>query len=189
MAVGRRAVAWTRWEKAMTDAERCRTQCLNRPLSRRYGFAVSDVLNVRLRDANGLRDQSIRWAFGWLADGQGEALGAWLDPADGTGDPHRLLADLRARGVERIWHLAGTGTGTAQVLERASKPEQLEAEQVRAGLARAIRRHGSFESAAAGLDFVTGVLQRAEFRLDRERLIAKGTARLDSGVQMASPAL
>ena len=172
----------------MTDAGRSRALWLKRPLSRRYGWAFFDVVAVRWREGEGLRDRPVHWAFGWLPDGECEALGVWLDSEDGRADPRRLLEDLRSRGVERIGYLAGPGTGAGigQVQDRMSKVEQLEAEQVRAGLSRAIRRHGSFEIEAAVIDFMADALQRAERRLDRERLLAKGQARLDPGVQMAS---
>ena len=168
----------------MAEAGRCTTQWLKRPLSRHYGLVFIDVEIVRLREAQGVQNRHVHWAFGWLPDGEGEALGAWLD-LDGGVDPSRLLSDLQARGVERIRHLAGTGHGTGESPEGVSKSVQLEAEQVRAGVNRAIRRQGCFAIESAVLDFMADALQRAERRLDRERLVAKGQARLDSGVQMA----
>ena len=75
---------------------------LDRPLCRRYESAVFDVATVRLRDAGGLARRRVRWAFGWLADGECEALGGWMDPAGGAPDPRRLLAGLQARGLERV---------------------------------------------------------------------------------------
>ena len=173
----------------MTDAGRSRTQWLNRPLSRRYGWVLIDVASVRLRDAEGLHDHRVRWAFGWLADGECEALGAWMDREGGSDEAGRLLMDLRARGLERMWHAWGPGLGTGQEQERAPQSPGLEADQVREALTRAIRRRGSFESADAVLDFMAGALQRAERRLDRERLVARGRPRLESGAQMASPGI
>lgn len=156
---------------------------LNRPLCRRYESAIFDIATVRLRTADGLVRRRVRWAFGWLADGECEALGGWMDPADGVPDPRRLLAGLQARGLERVRYLAGPGTGQAP--DPMPEPPKLQAARVRVRMAGAIRRHGSFESEATVLDFVSDALQRAERRLDRERLIAKGRARLDSGLQMA----
>jgi hypothetical protein len=169
----------------MADAGRSRTQWLKRPLCRRYVLTFFDVAVARLREGEGLRDLPVHWAFGWLIDGEGEALGAWMDSGDGSVDPVRLLADIQARGVERTGYLAGTGTCSGIDEARVSRSVQLEAEQVSARLNRAIRRHGSFETGAAVLDFMVDALQRAERRLDRERLVVKGRARLDSGVQMA----
>ncbi len=180
---------------------------LRRPLCRRYILGIFDVSVVRLRDADGFRDHPVHWAFGWLADGECEPLGAWIESEGGAESPFPMLADLKRRGVERIWHATGTDVGHLQ--ERVSaafssttarssvdrlltdaraasrrrvlpSPE-LVAEHVREGLIRAIRRHGSFESGAAVLDFVAGALQRTERRLDRGGVIAKVRPRQDAG--------
>ncbi len=174
----------------MAEARQNGTQWFERPLCRHYALAIFDATIVRLRDADGLHDLQVRWAFGWLANGECEALDVWLaDSEAGSGDPRQLIAGLQARGVERIWNLVDTHTGTStnagQDQERASRIPKFEAAQVREGLTRAVRRHGSFASEAAVLDFMTGALRRAERRLDRERLFAKGKPRLESGVQMA----
>ena len=186
---------------------------LKRPLCRRYILGIFDASVVRLRDADGFRDHPVHWAFGWLADGECEPLGAWIGSENGAESPLRMLADLKRRGVERIWHVTGTDVGDLQervsaafssTMARSSvdslladaraasrrrglpSPE-LVAEHVREGLTRAIRRHGSFESEAAVLDFVAGALQRTERRLDRGGVIAKVRPRQDPGAQMASP--
>jgi hypothetical protein len=188
---------------------------LRRPLCRRYILGIFDVAIVRWHDAGGLNDHSVHWAFGWLVDGECEPLGAWTEPENGSDISLRIPADLRSRGVERIWHV--TGTDTAAVRERVtdafssttvfssvdripaetpvwprprvpSSPERA-AQHFHEYLIRAIRRRGGFESRAAALDFMADALQRAERRLDRERLVAKGEPRLDSGAQMAQPGL
>jgi hypothetical protein len=180
---------------------------LRRPLCRRYVLGIFDVSVVRLRDADGFRDHPVHWAFGWLADGECEPLGAWIEPEGGAESPFPVLADPKRRGVVRIWHVTGTDVGHLQ--ERVSaafssttarssvdslltdaraasrrrvlpSPE-LVAEHVRAGLIRAIRRHGSFESEAAVLDFAAGTLQRTERRLDRGGVIATVRPRQDAG--------
>ena len=121
-----------------------------------------------------------------------------------------MLADLKGRGVERMWHLAGPGVG--HLGERASaafpgttvgaavdglvtgalapsrrhglpSPGRV-AEHVREGLLRAIRQRRSFESESAGLDFLAGALQRMERRMDRGGLMATMRSRLDPGALM-----
>ncbi len=173
----------------MAEAAQVRTQWLERPLCRHYAQAIIDATIVRLRDADGFRDLPVRWAFGWLANGECEALGVWMDAGPGSGDPRQLLAGLQARGVERIWKIADTYTGTStdagQDQDRTWRIPMFEAAQVHAGLTRAVRRQGSFASEAAVLDFVSGTLRRAERRLDRERPFAKGKPRVEPGVQMA----
>jgi transposase-like protein len=188
---------------------------LNRPLCRRYVLGIFDVAIVRLRDADGCRDQPVHWAFGWLADGECEPLGAWIEPKRGAECPLQMLEDLKGRGVERIWHVMGTDRGNlkervtaaftsttvcssvdrvlAEALAAARRrvlpsPERV-AEHVREGLIRAIRRQGSFENEAAALDFIAGALQRAERRLDRERVIAQARPRQDPGAQMVPLAI
>ena len=186
-----------------------------RPLGRRYLLGIFDAAVVRWRDGDGLRDHPVHWAFGWLVDGECEPLGAWIGSGSGPDIAAQIVADLQHRGIERIWHVTGTDIDAvlARVTDAFSRTAlsssvdrlpmdtcvpprrrmpssaELAAEHFHERLVRAIRRHGSFESRAAVLDFVAGALQRAERRLDRERPIAKGEPRLDSGAQMAPPGL
>ena len=187
---------------------------LRRPLCRRYVLGLFDVAVVRSVGADGLRDHPVHWAFGWLADGECEPLGAWIEPACGSEPALQMLADLKHRGVERIWRVSGTQAGPvrervaaafcgttdssfvdgfptqapAASLRRVRPSSELAAEQVRNGLIRAIRRQGSFASEAAVLDFVAGALQRTERRLDRGG-VAKLRARRDPGAQRVSPTI
>jgi hypothetical protein len=180
---------------------------LRRPLCRRYILGIFDVSVVRLRDADGFRDHPVHWALGWLADGECEPLGAWIESERGAEIPLQMLADLKGRGVERIWHVTGTDVGHLQGLvsaaftgttarssvdrlltealaaspRRGLPSPELVAEHVREGLVRAVRRHGSFESEAAALDFVAAALQRMERRLDRGGVMATVRPRQDAG--------
>jgi transposase-like protein len=178
------------------------TSCLRRPLCQRYVLCVADAVVVRWRHAAGVRERELHWLFGWLADGECEPLGAWMGPQS----LRQMRADLKDRGVLRISHVARLhdalpqSEGAACSIEMAfpgamTSPRpalwpaaQAVADDVRQRLARAVRRHGSFENDAVALDFVAGALQRAERRLDRERRIAKERPRLDSGARMAPPA-
>jgi hypothetical protein len=180
---------------------------LGRPLCRRYILGIFDVAVVRLRDVDGFRDHPAHWAFGWLADGECEPLGVWIESDSSAEIQRRMLADLERRGVERIWHVAGTDAGHLQAPVSAAlsgmtahssvdrvraealaawrlrvlpSPE-LAAKQAREVLIRAIRRHGSFESEAAVLDFLAGALQRTERRQDRGGVMAKVLPRQDAG--------
>jgi Transposase, Mutator family len=190
--------------------EAFRRDWLRRPLCRRYALGIFDIAVVRVREAKGLRDCSVPWAFGWLADGQCEPLGAWIEPQTASEGTLRMLGDLKGRGVERIAYVAGiaclrepvstafygatirsaTDTRLAEATAASARlglpsPECV-SEEVRGGLARATRRHGSFETPAAALDFVAGALQRTERRLDRGGEIAMLRARRP-GAQTASP--
>lgn len=166
-----------------------------RALCRRYELGLFDIALVRWRDAGGLREHAIHWAFGWLADGACEPLGVWIEATGEPGSPLRLLADLKRRGLERLRHVAGTDDG--QLRERVtaafhgaalrSSGETFAAQDIRATLSRAIRRRGSFANEVTALDFVSCALQRMERRLDRERAIAKVRPRHESGAQMVPP--
>jgi hypothetical protein len=166
-----------------------------RPLCRRYVLGLFDIAIMRWRDAEGLRGHPVHWAFGWLADGECESLGVWIESGMESETPLGLLADLKSRGLERIRHVTGTDTGRlrsrvadafASTGHRSPSSEPAAA-NVRDALARAIRRRGSFASEAAALDFISGALQRTERRLDRERAIAKVRPRHESGAQMVPP--
>jgi hypothetical protein len=202
-------------ENLMTSSGRNLGPWLRRPLCRRYVLGIFDASVVRLRDADGFRDHPVHWAFGWLADGECEPLGAWIGSESGAGSPLQMLADLKDRGVERIWHVTGTGVGRLQECVSAvfpgatvhtsvdrrltealatSRPRaplspELAAEQVRENLVHAIRRRSSFESEAAVLDFIAGALQRAERRLDRERVMAAVMPQKYSAARIVPPGL
>jgi hypothetical protein len=201
----------------MTKAQACAAQggampsdVPTRALCRHYVLGLFETAVVRWPDAAGVRDHPVHWAFGWLADGECEPLGVWLEP---DGDPAGPLADLKSRGLERIRHVAGGGAGRlperaaaafssaglrssvgrkvaqASVAPPGRMPRlpQRAAEDVREALARTLRRRGSFASAVAALDFISGALQRMERRLDRERALAKARPRHESGAQRVPP--
>ena len=175
---------------------------LDRPLCRRYALGMFDVANVRTEGGQHGRDRSVYWATGWLADGECEFLGAWIEAPGTPEGPSRMLADLKRRGVERIWHVAGADSGGLQqqantafvgsTCDRlsteafAAVPERVAAE-VRARLKRGIRRHGSFENPSAALDFLARALQRTERRMDRGGMTTTVRLLPDSGTQRTSP--
>ena len=175
---------------------------LDRPLGRRYALGIFDVANVRTEDGECARDRSVHWATGWLADGECEFLGAWIETEGTAEDRPRMLADLKRRGVERIWHVTGTDVACLQqhvntafagsTCDRLSTevfpaaPERIAAE-VRARLKRGIRRHGSFENEPAALDFLARALQRTERRMDRGGMTTTVRLLPDSGTQRTSP--
>lgn len=180
---------------------------LARPLCRRYILATFDAAVVRWGDVDGLRERPVHWAFGWLADGECEPLGVWIESETGAQSAARILADLTERGVERIWHVTGSEVGavhhrvaaafcgtpvsssvdrrltaaSAVAGRRAPPFPEFAANHARERLIRAIRRHGCFESEAAVLDFVAGALQRTERRLYRGGVIAKVSPRHQAG--------
>lgn len=166
-----------------------------RPLCRRYELASFGVARVRWQEAAGLREHPVHWAFGWLADGECEPLGVWLEPAGEWATAPHFDTDLRRRGLERVRRIAAAGPAPLRErvaaafpdAGRASEADEAAAEAVRAALRRAVGRRGGFANAGAALDFISCALQRTERRLDRERAIAKVRPRHDSGAQMVPP--
>ena len=178
---------------------------LSKPLCRRYIASTFEVAGFKCGAAGAVRKRQVEWAFGWLPDGECEGLGAWLrtEPEPTYGDA--LVDDLKIRGVERLLYVEGTAPHEvasafcsrtsrasierllAQALEASDRhglPSPAEVTREIAGsLDRAIRRHGAFDDEAAAVDFVASALQRAERRLDRERLVLTRHLPLASSVR------
>jgi transposase-like protein len=181
---------------------------LTRPLCRRYVVGVFEPATVRCRHGDAVRKLDVEWAFGWLSDGECEPLGAWIKPDPASDHEAALVADLEIRGVEWLWSAVGCGresiagafmNRTPRALverilvqaqhasERENQPSpKLVTERIRESLNRAIGRHGVFETESKALDLIAVVLQRAERRLDQERLAAMRARRLESSERMAS---
>lgn len=179
-------------ESPMSGRESNRATWLNKPLCQRYIASSFEVATVKCGHEAALCKRQIDWAFGWLPDGECEALGVWgrTEPEWAWGSA--VADDLRMRGVERLLYVIGSvqpqvavafcGRTPRAPLERvlaqaldASERHGLPspadvAVQLRDSLDQAIRRHGAFENEAAAVDFIAAALQRAERRLDRERL-------------------
>lgn len=78
------------------------SQLENLPLCRHYATAYFSTLEAEVR--NGTRSEAvvIRWALGWLADGQREVMGVWSARTSRSRCWAHLLTVLKRRGVERI---------------------------------------------------------------------------------------
>lgn len=94
-----------------------------RPLCCRYLVVLIEVLPSTVREVGVVRDQTVRWALGVLADGQHEVLGIWLHPASGTTGWHELFEDLKVRGVEKIRFVASDEPMNAFAAMRAAYPD------------------------------------------------------------------
>lgn len=172
----------------------------DRPLCCRYLLAHFAVQEIQVRMAPAAHGWSVTWALGTFGDGQREALGAWPHSVDGVLNWHAVFDDLATRGVERIRFVVGSSANaagatfvhftklnsvvaTAQIgvppaglpprLKRVADTAEVAAQQMQAGLARMIHRHGSFESPHAALPFLAAALQRLEKRA-RARLTLSG---------------
>lgn len=145
-------------------------------------------LPVEAADAGPFAQVPVIWAIGTLSDGQREELGVWRQLPGVAPVWPQVLGDLWTRGVERIGWAATTdvtapasvglplqprvdfwrGADSPPSLSRAksgrrgrlvSVAEQF-ARNVQANLAQSARRHGSFESDEAAVNFVAARLER-----------------------------
>jgi transposase-like protein len=73
-----------------------------RPLCCRYLLLHVEAVSTPVREDGPLRDQTVRWALGVLADGQHEMLGVWPANDGAPASANLVAADLRARGVQRV---------------------------------------------------------------------------------------
>jgi len=138
-----------------------------RPLCTRYSLLLIAPFNLGRLEKGSRVQVSWRWGYGMLADGEGEAVGAW--PA--TAEQDRLLREsLRQRGVERIAALLGEETlahamdvPVATLPLKASTLAALAAvARLHAKIERAVSREAPFPDEASAAACIASVLQKAE---------------------------
>lgn len=76
---------------------------LDWPLCCRYLIVHFKTFSMHVQTE---RDCTLQWAFGALADGRSEVLGAWLNPGASVEAWKAVFDSLKARGVEGIRFLA-----------------------------------------------------------------------------------
>lgn len=77
-------------------------KCVRRLLCRKYLVAHFDTLSIHVQLGGRVREYTFQWAFGVLADGQWEVLGAWLKRRLGGEFWRVVFDDLKTRGAEGI---------------------------------------------------------------------------------------
>lgn len=78
------------------------TQWQQRPLDRCYPVVIFDAMVVKIRDEGVVRNKSVYLALGITASGAKDVLGLWIEQTEGARFWHRVMTELRARGVEDI---------------------------------------------------------------------------------------
>lgn len=74
-----------------------------RPLERVYPVLLLDALRVKIRGDDGVvRNKAVSLALGITAAGTKDVLGLWVDASERATFWHRVLSELRARGVEDV---------------------------------------------------------------------------------------
>ena len=73
-----------------------------RPLDSCYPVVIFDALRVKIRDEGTVRNKAVYLALGITRDGTKDVLGLWIEQTEGAKFWHRVMTELKARGVEDI---------------------------------------------------------------------------------------
>lgn len=73
-----------------------------RPLDRVYPVIFLDAIVCKVRDQGTVRNKAAHLAVGIDIDGRREVLGIWVETTEGAKFWHRVLGELKARGVEDV---------------------------------------------------------------------------------------
>jgi len=73
-----------------------------RPLDRVYPVVIFDALRVKIRDEGTVRNKAVSLALGVTTAGTKDVLGRWVEQTEGAKFWHRVMTELRARGVTDV---------------------------------------------------------------------------------------
>jgi putative transposase len=73
-----------------------------RPLESCYPVVIFDALRVKIRDEGTVRNKAVYLALGITRSGTKDVLGLWIEQTEGAKFWHRVMTELKARGVEDI---------------------------------------------------------------------------------------
>ena len=73
-----------------------------RPLDACYPVVFFDALRVKIRDEGTVRNKAVYLALGITRSGSKDVLGMWIEQTEGAKFWHRVMTELKARGVEDI---------------------------------------------------------------------------------------
>lgn len=73
-----------------------------RPLDRVYPVVIFDALRVKIRDEGTVRNKAVYLALGITTSGTKDVLGLWVEQTEGARFWHRVMTELKARGVEDV---------------------------------------------------------------------------------------
>lgn len=77
-------------------------QWQQRPLDSSYPVVIFDALRVKIRDEGVVRNKAVYLALGVTRAGSKEVLGLWIEQTEGARFWHRVMTELRSRGVNDI---------------------------------------------------------------------------------------
>jgi hypothetical protein len=73
-----------------------------RPLDACYPVVLFDALRVKIRDEGLVKNKAIYLALGITRSGTKDVLGLWVEQTEGAKFWHRVMTELKARGVDDI---------------------------------------------------------------------------------------
>jgi putative transposase len=73
-----------------------------RPLESCYPVVIFDALRVKIRDEGIVRSKAVYVALGITRTGTKDVLGLWIEQTEGARFWHRVMSELRTRGVDDI---------------------------------------------------------------------------------------
>jgi transposase-like protein len=73
-----------------------------RPLDPCYPVVLFDALRVKIRDEGVVRNKAVYLALGITRSGTKDVLGLWVEQTEGARFWHRVMTELKTRGVEDI---------------------------------------------------------------------------------------
>lgn len=73
-----------------------------RPLEICYPVVIFDALRVKIRDEGVVRNKAVYLALGITRTGEKDVLGLWIEQTEGAKFWHRVMTELKTRGVDDI---------------------------------------------------------------------------------------
>ncbi|HUF66409.1 MAG TPA: IS256 family transposase [Gemmatimonadaceae bacterium] len=74
----------------------------SRPLESVYPVVIFDALRVKIRDEGVVRNKAVYLALGITRAGTKDVLGLWLEQTEGARFWHRVMTELKTRGVDDV---------------------------------------------------------------------------------------
>lgn len=153
-------------------------QWQQRPLESCYPVVIFDALRVKIRDEGTVRNKAIYLALGITRAGSKDVLGLWIEQTEGAKFWHRVMTELKSRGVEDILIALIDGlTGFPEAIEAVFPQTQVHTcivHLVRRSLAFVSWKDRKRVSAALRTIYRAETVAAAEAALERFRLSPLG---------------
>ncbi len=153
-------------------------QWQQRPLESLYPVVIFDALRVKIRDEGTVRNKAVYLALGITRTGTKDVLGLWIEQTEGAKFWHRVMTELKSRGVEDILIALVDGlTGFPEAVEAVFPHVQVHTcivHLVRRSLAFVSWKDRKRVSAALRTIYRAETVAAAEVALERFRLSPLG---------------